>query len=133
MQNAGKDHSFKARTRWGEMDRSSNPARPKLSRNIYNAVQFSLSFIHWVTTSEIRALSLSLPMFTGRLRSLTPSARAVNDSVLNKNGSNGCRRSYVTIAERIHRVTMFKMPKAEDQQRFLKQARKMAATNQRVR
>lgn len=72
-------------------------------------------------------------MFTSRLRSLTPVARAVNDSVPYNYGFDGCRRSYVTVADRIHRVTMFKMPKVEDQQRFLKQARKMAATNQRVR
>ena len=49
-----------------------------------------------------------------------------------KDGFNGHSRSYVSVSDRVHRVTMFKMPKAEDQQRFLAQCRKMAADNQRV-
>lgn len=49
-----------------------------------------------------------------------------------KNGFNGHSRSYVSVANRVHRVTMFKMPKAEDQKKFLEQCRKMAVDNQRV-
>jgi hypothetical protein len=49
-----------------------------------------------------------------------------------KNGLNGHSRGYVSVADRVHRVTMFKMPKAEDQERFLEQCRKMAVDNQRV-
>lgn len=49
-----------------------------------------------------------------------------------KKGFNGYSRSYVSVAERVHRVTMFKMPKAEDQERFSEQCRKMAVNNQRV-
>ncbi|KAI0197922.1 hypothetical protein F4808DRAFT_437554 [Astrocystis sublimbata] len=48
-----------------------------------------------------------------------------------KNGLNVHSRSYVSVADRVHRVTMFKMPKAEDQKRFLEQCRKMAVDNQR--
>ncbi|WZH40752.1 Stress-response A/B barrel domain-containing protein [Fusarium acuminatum] len=48
-----------------------------------------------------------------------------------KNGLNGHSRGYVSVADRVHRVTMFKMPKAEDQERFLEQCRKMAVDNQR--
>lgn len=52
--------------------------------------------------------------------------------VSNKIVKNGQIRGYISVADRVHRVTMFKMPKAEDQQRFLEQCRKMAADNQRV-
>ncbi|MCJ1396726.1 hypothetical protein MMC18_009618 [Xylographa bjoerkii] len=48
-----------------------------------------------------------------------------------KNGFNGHSRSFVSVANRVHRVTMFKMPKAEDQKKFLEQCRKMAVDNQR--
>ncbi|KAF4457980.1 stress responsive A B barrel domain [Fusarium albosuccineum] len=48
-----------------------------------------------------------------------------------KDGFIGHSRSYVAVADRVHRVTMFKMPKAEDQERFLAQCRKMAVDNQR--
>ncbi|CAF3447400.1 unnamed protein product [Fusarium graminearum] len=51
--------------------------------------------------------------------------------VSNKIVKNGQIRGYISVADRVHRVTMFKMPKAEDQQRFLEQCRKMAADNQR--
>ena len=36
------------------------------------------------------------------------------------------------MADRIHRVTMFKMPKEEDRQRMLEQYRQMAKDNQKV-
>lgn len=49
-----------------------------------------------------------------------------------KDGFNGHSRSYIGVSDRVHRVTMFKMPKAEDQQRFLAQCRQMAVDNQRV-
>lgn len=37
------------------------------------------------------------------------------------------------MADRIHRVTMFKMPKEEDRQRMLEQYRKMGKDNQKAR
>ena len=49
-----------------------------------------------------------------------------------KHGLKVHSRSYVSVADRVHRVTMFKMPKTEDQQRFLAQCQKMAADNRRV-
>ena len=36
------------------------------------------------------------------------------------------------MADRIHRVTMFKMPKEEDRQRMLEQYRKLAKDNQKA-
>lgn len=36
------------------------------------------------------------------------------------------------MADRIHRVTMFKMPKEEDRQRMMEQYRKMARDNRKV-
>jgi hypothetical protein len=37
------------------------------------------------------------------------------------------------MADRVHRITMFKMPREEDQQRMLVQYREMAANNRKVR
>lgn len=37
------------------------------------------------------------------------------------------------MADRIHRVTMFKMPKEEDRQKMLEQYRKLAKDNQKVK
>lgn len=62
------------------------------------------------------------------ITTLTNSAAAANTI----KGLTGYPRGYATMADRVHRVTMFKMPKAEDQQRMLEQYRKMAADNQRV-
>lgn len=74
----------------------------------------------------------SVTMFPRALRSVTTVARSAQKTSAFNNSLNGYNRTYVTIAERVHRVTMFKMPKPEDQQRFLEQARKMAVDNQRV-
>lgn len=70
-----------------------------------------------MTTGGLRRLTLLRPGF--------PAASFFPPRTYYSNAS-------AAMADRIHRVTMFKMPKEEDRQRMLEQYRQMAKDNQKA-